>query len=98
MRGARDPSTVDSGPFPTFRLLGQEGTPVSWSLMDQTGKLWVAGSGAEYRVQSLVSYVPLAHFQALGLEGASHIMQSLSRTLQNVPMLCDRKQWYCVPL
>lgn len=83
---------------PPFCLLGAEKTPVSWSLLDQTGKLRMAGSGPEDQAQSLVSYVPLSHVQALELDGANHTMQSLSHTLQNIPKPCDQKRWYRVPL
>ena len=37
--------------FPNFCLLGLEGTPVSWSLMDQTGEMRMAGTLPEYRAQ-----------------------------------------------
>lgn len=37
--------------FPNFCLLGPEGTPVSWSLMDQTGEMRMAGTLPEYPSQ-----------------------------------------------
>uniref|UniRef100_A0A8C7BMT3 Glycine N-acyltransferase-like protein n=1 Tax=Neovison vison TaxID=452646 RepID=A0A8C7BMT3_NEOVI len=51
--------------FPTFCLLGPEGTPVSWGLMDQTGELRMAGTVPEYRKQGLISHVIYSQTQAL---------------------------------
>ncbi|MEJ1273372.1 putative gene 4952 [Cricetulus griseus] len=37
--------------FPSSCLLGPEGTPVSWALMDQTGEIRMAGTVPDYRAQ-----------------------------------------------
>lgn len=51
--------------FPTFRLLGPEGTPVSWCLMDQTGMLQMGGTVPEYRGHGLTYQVAYAQTQTL---------------------------------
>ncbi|XP_066107686.1 glycine N-phenylacetyltransferase-like [Saccopteryx bilineata] len=51
--------------FPTFCLLGPEGTPVSWSLMDQTGEIRMAGTVPEYRGRDLISCLNYTRSQAL---------------------------------
>ncbi|XP_004479306.1 glycine N-acyltransferase-like [Dasypus novemcinctus] len=93
--------------FPTFCLLGPDGTPVSWSMMDQTGELRVAATVPEYRGQGLVTYVIYYQIQAvnkLGFPMYSHvdksnkIMQRLSHNMKAIPMPCDWNQWNCVPL
>ncbi|XP_007952034.2 glycine N-acyltransferase-like [Orycteropus afer afer] len=92
--------------FPTFCLLGPQGSPVSWDLMDQTGELRMAGTVPEYRAQGLIShvvYVQIQRLEKLGFPIYSHvdknnkIMQHMSRTLKHVPMPCDWNQWNCVP-
>lgn len=93
--------------FPSFALLGPEGTPVSWSLMDQTGEMRMGGTVPEYRSQGLVTYVVYTQSQALeklGFPTYSHvdknnkIMQKMCYNLHHLPMPCDWSQWYCVPL
>ncbi|XP_058383397.1 glycine N-acyltransferase-like [Diceros bicornis minor] len=93
--------------FPTVCLLGPEGTPVSWCLMDQTGEIRMAGTMPEYRAQGLISYVIYSLVQALdklGFPIYSHtdkdnkIMQKMSLNLNHIPMPCDWNQWNCVPL
>ncbi|XP_032212582.1 glycine N-acyltransferase-like isoform X1 [Mustela erminea] len=93
--------------FPTFCLLGPEGTPVSWDLMDQTGEMRMAGTVPEYRKQGLISYVIYSQTQALhklGFPLYSHtdknnrIMQQMSYNLHYIRLPCDWNQWYCVPL
>ncbi|XP_024604615.1 glycine N-acyltransferase-like [Neophocaena asiaeorientalis asiaeorientalis] len=93
--------------FPTFCLLGPEGTPVSWSLMDQTGEMRMGGTLPEYRGQGLVTYVIYYQTQALitrGFPVYSHvdknnkIMQKMSHSLNHIPVPCDWNQWNCVPL
>ncbi|XP_037697440.1 glycine N-phenylacetyltransferase-like [Choloepus didactylus] len=93
--------------FPTFCLLGPEGTPVSWSLMDQTGELRMGSTMPEYQAQGLVSNVIHIQTQALEKLGfltylhtdkANKIVQRMCHTLQHVPMPCDWNQWNCVPL
>uniref|UniRef100_A0A8C6BVJ0 Glycine N-acyltransferase-like protein n=1 Tax=Monodon monoceros TaxID=40151 RepID=A0A8C6BVJ0_MONMO len=93
--------------FPTFCLLGPEGTPVSWALMDQTGELRMAGTIPEYRAQGLITYLIYVQVQALDKLGfpmyshvdrANHIMQKLNFKLQNISVSCDWNQWNFVPL
>lgn len=93
--------------FPSFCLLGPEGTPVSWSIMDQTGETRVAGTLPEYRSQGLVSYVIYKQglaMEKLGFPVYSHVdksnkaMQRMSHTLHHIPMPCDWNQWHCIPL
>ena len=43
--------------FPTFCLLGPKGTPVSWSLMNQTGEMRMGGTLPEYRAKGLITHV-----------------------------------------
>ncbi|XP_058161378.1 glycine N-acyltransferase-like protein isoform X2 [Dasypus novemcinctus] len=93
--------------FPTFCLLGPEGTPVSWSLMDQSGEIRMAGTVPKYRAQGLISYILYSQIQVLDeLEFPLYsntgrdnkIAQKLSHTLQYVTLPCDWNQWNCVPL
>ncbi|XP_004437459.1 PREDICTED: glycine N-acyltransferase [Ceratotherium simum simum] len=93
--------------FPTSCLLGPQGTPVSWCLMDQTGEVRMAGTMPEHRTQGLVSQVVSAQIQAMDKLGfpmychvdrANHIMQRVNFTLQIVSVPCDWNQWNCVPL
>ncbi|XP_076972285.1 glycine N-phenylacetyltransferase-like isoform X1 [Tamandua tetradactyla] len=93
--------------FPTFCLLGPEGTPVSWSLMDQTGEIRMGCTMPEYRAQGLISHLLYSQVQAMEKLGfltynhtdrANKIIQKMSDTLQHVPMPCDWNQWNCEPL
>ncbi|XP_003801411.1 glycine N-acyltransferase-like [Otolemur garnettii] len=93
--------------FPNICLLGPEGTPVSWSLMDQTGEMRMAGTLPEYRNHGLVSYVVYAHEQTtdrLGFPIYAHVdnnnkaMQKMSHNLHHVPIPGGWNQWNCVPL
>ncbi|CAI9153695.1 unnamed protein product [Rangifer tarandus platyrhynchus] len=93
--------------FPTFCLLGPEGTPVSWSLMDQTGEMRMGGTLPEYRAKGLVTHVIYQQVQCLlerGFPVYSHvdpknqIMQKMSQSLNHMPMPCDWNQWNCEPL
>ncbi|KAM7085434.1 glycine N-phenylacetyltransferase-like isoform 2-T7 [Molossus nigricans] len=93
--------------FPTFCLLGPEGTPVCWDLMDQTGELRMAGTVPEYRKRGLISYLIYCQTQALsklGFPMYSHtdknnkIMQKMSHNLHHIRMPCTWNQWHCEPL
>ncbi|XP_077604963.1 glycine N-phenylacetyltransferase-like isoform X1 [Crocuta crocuta] len=93
--------------FPTFCLLGPEGTPVSWSLIDQTGEIRMGGTVPEYRAQGLSSHVMSVHSHAmdkLGYPAYYHTdvtnksVQKMSHRLQHVIMPCDWNQWHCEPL
>ncbi|XP_036736261.2 glycine N-acyltransferase [Manis pentadactyla] len=93
--------------FPTTCLLGPEGTPVSWCLMDYTGEMRMAGTLPEYRNLGLISYVIYTQTQSLNKLGfpiyshtdkSNKIMQSLSHRQNHIPMACSWNQWHCVPL
>uniref|UniRef100_A0A8C6A1T4 Glycine N-acyltransferase-like protein n=1 Tax=Marmota marmota marmota TaxID=9994 RepID=A0A8C6A1T4_MARMA len=92
--------------FPSSCLLGPEGTPVSWALMDQTGEMRMAAAVPECRAQGLVSYIIYTQTQVqekLGFpvynhtEKANKIIQKMSQSLHHVPMPCDWNQWNCAP-
>ncbi|KAM5247301.1 LOW QUALITY PROTEIN: glycine N-acyltransferase-like protein Keg1 [Ctenodactylus gundi] len=91
--------------FPSFCLLGPEGTPVT-SLMDHTGELRMAGTVPKYRNRSLVYHVSFHQLQTMAKLGfptyghvdlANHTMQKLSTALQNVRMPGHWNQWNCEP-
>ncbi|XP_006900489.1 PREDICTED: glycine N-phenylacetyltransferase-like [Elephantulus edwardii] len=93
--------------FPSTCLLGPEGTPVSWNLMDQTGEMRMATTVPEYWGHGLISHV--LHYQIqtvenLGFPSYGHtqksntVMQNISHILQLVRLPCDWNQWSCVPL
>ncbi|KAM7085321.1 glycine N-acyltransferase-like isoform 1-T2 [Molossus nigricans] len=93
--------------FPTFCLLGPEGTPVSWAMMDQTGELRMAGTVPEYRRHGLILHVTRAQIQALEelgfpmyshVDKANHTMQRLAVKIQSVRMPGAWNQWQYVPL
>ncbi|XP_004683490.1 PREDICTED: glycine N-phenylacetyltransferase-like [Condylura cristata] len=92
--------------FPSFCLLGPEGTPVSWALMDHTGELRMGATLPKYRVQGLITHVIWAYVQDLekrGFPAYGHTaknnksIQKMTGTLQHVPLPCDWNQWHCVP-
>ncbi|XP_005408100.1 PREDICTED: glycine N-acyltransferase-like protein Keg1 [Chinchilla lanigera] len=93
--------------FPSFCLLGPEGTPVSWSLMDHTGELRMGATVPEYRGQALIYHTALYQIQTLSKRGfplyghvdrANYTMQKSSIKLHYVPMPCEWNQWNCVPV
>nr|KAF6465286.1 hypothetical protein HJG63_005691 [Rousettus aegyptiacus] len=93
--------------FPTFCLLGPEGTPVSWSLMDQTGEIRMGGTVPEYRRQGLSSQLLYTHTQALNKRDIptychtaknNKIIQKVCYNLHLLSMPCSWNQWHCVPL
>ncbi|XP_012605382.2 glycine N-phenylacetyltransferase-like [Microcebus murinus] len=93
--------------FPTTCLLGPEGTPVSWCLMDHTGEMRMGGTLPEYRGQGLASCVSYFHCQVMENLGfpiymhtdrANIFVQKMSHTLHYIPMPCDWNQWNCIPL
>uniref|UniRef100_A0A8C9AGP9 Glycine N-acyltransferase-like protein n=1 Tax=Prolemur simus TaxID=1328070 RepID=A0A8C9AGP9_PROSS len=92
--------------FRSFCLLGAEGTPVCWSLMDQTGETRMAATVPEYRNQGLVTHIIYTQVQALeklGFPLYSHVaknndfMQRANRNI-SIPLPCDWNQWNYVPL
>ncbi|XP_006900488.1 PREDICTED: glycine N-phenylacetyltransferase-like [Elephantulus edwardii] len=93
--------------FPTICLLGPDGTPVSWSLMDQTGEIRMGGTIPEYRKLGLISHVLYSYVQNLDklnfplynhTARTNKIIQKLHHNLQYNPLPCDWNQWNCVPL
>lgn len=93
--------------FPSSCVLGPEGTPASWTLMDQTGEMRMGGTMPEYRLQGLVSFVVHSQDQIMTKRGYpvySHMeksniaMQKMSYTLQHLPMPCAWNQWKCMPM
>ena len=93
--------------FPSSCVLGPEGTPASWTLMDQTGEMRMGGTMPEYRLQGLVSFVVHSQDQIMTKRGYpvySHTeksniaMQKMSYTLQHLPMPCAWNQWKCMPM
>ncbi|XP_036282870.1 glycine N-phenylacetyltransferase-like isoform X1 [Pipistrellus kuhlii] len=93
--------------FPSFCLLGPEGTPVCWNLMDQTGEIRMGATLPEYRGQGLITHMLFATTQALDKRGfpiynhtdkANNIIQKCSHNLHHVRLPCDWNQWQCVPL
>ncbi|XP_003801412.1 glycine N-phenylacetyltransferase-like [Otolemur garnettii] len=91
--------------FPTVCLLGPEGTPVSWALMDHTGELRMAGTVPEYRGHGLISYITYSYVQLLenlGYPIYNHtdnkFIHKMSHTLHHILMPCAWNQWNCVPL
>uniref|UniRef100_A0A8C4KVT2 Glycine N-acyltransferase-like protein n=1 Tax=Equus asinus asinus TaxID=83772 RepID=A0A8C4KVT2_EQUAS len=92
--------------FPTVCLLGPEGTPVSWSLVDQTGEMRMGATVPEYRGQGLISHIMCVHTQVLDKLGfpvynhtdrANKIIRKMSHNMHNISMPCDWNQWNCVP-
>uniref|UniRef100_A0A8C3VZS7 Glycine N-acyltransferase-like protein n=1 Tax=Catagonus wagneri TaxID=51154 RepID=A0A8C3VZS7_9CETA len=92
--------------FPSWCLLGPEGTPVSWVLMDQTGEMRMAGTMPKYRRQGLITYLSCVQTQALDelafpmyshTDKTNHIIQKLATNMKTYPMPCDWNQWNFVP-
>ncbi|XP_008830429.1 glycine N-acyltransferase [Nannospalax galili] len=92
--------------FPSSCVLGPEGTPASWTLMDQTGEMRMGGTKPEYRAQGLVSYVVYSQDQIMKKHGfpvyshtdhSNTAMQKMSYSLHHIPMPCAWNQWKCVP-
>ena len=93
--------------FPTFCLLGPEGTPASWSLMDQTGEIRMGATVPKYRGHGLISHILAVHTQALDQLGipvynhtdkANKIMQRISHNLHHIAIPHGWNQWNCEPL
>ncbi|XP_040859946.1 glycine N-phenylacetyltransferase-like [Ochotona curzoniae] len=93
--------------FPSLCLLGPDGSPVSWFLMDHTGELRMGATVPEYRNHGLISYLSFKQREALNKLGfplychtdkSNKIVQKLGGTQGFVPMPCDWNQWNCVPL
>ncbi|XP_023561882.1 glycine N-acyltransferase-like isoform X2 [Octodon degus] len=93
--------------FPSLCLLGHEGTPVSWALMDHTGEMRMGGTVPEYQGLGLASYVIFTLSEALverefpvysHTDKTNKAMQKANRKLDQVTMPCNWNQWNCMPL
>ncbi|XP_036736270.2 glycine N-phenylacetyltransferase-like [Manis pentadactyla] len=93
--------------FPTTCLLGPEGTPVSWGLMDYTGEMRMGATMPEYRCQGLIYHIMCNHTQKLDklsfplynhTDRANKTIQKMSHILHHTILPCDWNQWHCVPL
>ncbi|XP_048217515.1 glycine N-acyltransferase-like isoform X2 [Perognathus longimembris pacificus] len=93
--------------FPSTCVVGPEGSPVSWALMDQTGEIRMGGTVPKYRAQGLSSYVFYVLSQALekldfpaynNTGKSNKFVQRMSETLHHLPLPCDWNQWTCEPL
>uniref|UniRef100_A0A8C6DNF4 Glycine N-acyltransferase-like protein n=1 Tax=Moschus moschiferus TaxID=68415 RepID=A0A8C6DNF4_MOSMO len=93
--------------FPTFCFLGPEGTPASWSLMDQTGEIRMGATLPEYRGRGLMSQILAVHTRALdqlGIPAYNHtdkgnkIVQRISHNLHHIAIPRGWNQWNCEPL
>ncbi|XP_052568498.1 glycine N-acyltransferase [Peromyscus californicus insignis] len=93
--------------FPSSCVLGPEGTPASWTLMDQTGEMRMGATMPEYRGQGLVSFVVYSQSQIMKKRGfpiyshtdeSNTAMQKMSYSLQHLTMPCAWNQWKCVPV
>ncbi|EDM12927.1 rCG47722 [Rattus norvegicus] len=93
--------------FPSVCIMGPEGTPVSWALMDHTGELRMAGTLPKYRHQNLIYHVAFHQvhtLEKLGFPMYLHVdkvnltIQRMSAVLGHVPMPCTWNQWNWVPL
>ncbi|EHA98804.1 Glycine N-acyltransferase [Heterocephalus glaber] len=85
--------------FPSFCLLGPKGTPVSWSLMDHTGELRMAGTVPEYQGQGLMYHVIYWQFLALkklGFPMYAHVERS-NRTMERGIIKCQNA-WQVEPV
>ncbi|XP_055280153.1 glycine N-phenylacetyltransferase-like [Moschus berezovskii] len=93
--------------FPTFCFLGPEGTPASWSLMDQTGEIRMGATLPEYWGRGLISQILAVHTRALdqlGIPAYNHtdkgnkIVQRISHNLHHIAIPRGWNQWNCEPL
>ncbi|XP_043773621.1 glycine N-phenylacetyltransferase-like [Cervus elaphus] len=93
--------------FLTFCLLGPEGTPASWSLMDQTGEIRMGPTLPEYWGHGLISHMLAVHTRALDQLGvpaynhtdkANKITWRISDNLRHIAIPRGWNQWNRVPL
>ncbi|XP_066216507.1 glycine N-phenylacetyltransferase-like [Saccopteryx leptura] len=93
--------------FPSFCVLGPEGTPVSWTLMDQTAEMRMAFTMPEYQNQGLISSIifavtknlsPLSYPIYFHTDEANIRMQKACQNQFVILMPCDWNQWKCEPL
>ncbi|XP_036618683.1 glycine N-acyltransferase-like isoform X2 [Trichosurus vulpecula] len=93
--------------FPSYCILGPEGTPVSWDLMDQTGEMRMAGTLPEYRRLGLISHILYQQIQdmdKLGYPIYCHVardnqdMQRIGEKMKKIIAPCSWLQWNCEPL
>lgn len=93
--------------FPSFCIMGPEGTPVSWALMDHTGELRMGGTLPRYRRSGLIDHVAAQQIQAVEklsfpiyahVDKANFTIQRKVTKLGYIPLLpCTWNQWNCVP-
>ncbi|CAO2584826.1 Glycine N-acyltransferase-like protein Keg1 [Lemmus lemmus] len=93
--------------FPSSCIMGPEGIPISWGLMDHTGELRMGGTLPQYRNQNLIYRVVSHQIQTLNDLGfpvyghtdkANVTIQKMVARLACVPMPCTWNQWNYVPL
>ncbi|XP_004683488.1 PREDICTED: glycine N-acyltransferase-like [Condylura cristata] len=93
--------------FPSFCLLGPEGTPVSWALMDQSGEMRMGATVPDYQGLGLIAHIMYTQAQALSklgfplymhMDRRNKVSQKVEISLPYIPMPCDWNQWHCVPL
>ncbi|KAL1787566.1 glycine N-acyltransferase Keg1 [Sigmodon hispidus] len=92
--------------FPSFCLMGPEGTPVSWSLMDHTGELRMGGTLPQFRGHSLIYHLALHQIQTLGNLGfpmyahtdkTNFTIHRMAAILDYVHLPGNWNQWNFVP-
>ncbi|XP_035297362.1 glycine N-acyltransferase-like protein Keg1 [Cricetulus griseus] len=93
--------------FPSFCIVGPEGIPVSWCLMDHTGELRMGGTLPQYRRQGLIYHISHHQIHTLGnldiplyvhVDKSNLTMQRVAAMLAHVRMPCNWNQWNYVPL
>ncbi|XP_055469939.1 glycine N-acyltransferase-like protein Keg1 isoform X2 [Psammomys obesus] len=93
--------------LPSFCIMGPEGMPVSWALVDHTGEMRMGGTSPEYRGQGLIYHLMCHQIQTLDNLGfpmyghvakANFTMQRIAAMVKHIPMPCTWNQWNCVPL
>ncbi|XP_036034332.1 glycine N-acyltransferase-like protein Keg1 [Onychomys torridus] len=92
--------------FPSFCIMGPEGIPMSWALMDHTGEMRMGGTLPQYRRQGLIYHIASHQIQALGnlgfplyahIDKANFTMQRMAARMAYVTMPCTWNQWNYVP-
>ncbi|KAK7800512.1 hypothetical protein U0070_005407 [Myodes glareolus] len=93
--------------FPSSCIMGPEGIPVSWGLMDHTGELRMGGTLPQYRNQGLIHHVASHQIQTINdlgfpmyahVDKANFTVQRVVARLAHVPMPCTWNQWNYEPL
>ncbi|XP_059104094.1 glycine N-acyltransferase-like protein Keg1 [Peromyscus eremicus] len=93
--------------FPSFCIMGPDGIPVSWALMDHTGEMRMGGTLPQYRRQGLIYHIASLQIQTLGnlgfpmyahVDKANFTIQRMAARMAYVTMPCTWNQWNYVPL